>query len=116
MRGSVDAMVKKRLIMYFRKLFVPKNLPTHASRQTGYLEGRGSYPESREDYPSKFTGADDRFGPMRGEHAEPSVFTSTRSAPTRSIPYRRRMPLTTLDALVQIKVNGLALSSGSQLS
>ena len=98
--------------MYFRKLFTPDQ--PYIRRESRYLEGRGRYPERREE--NVVYHEHDRTQSLHDHSPSYSKPYANNHANIRSNHHatsssnRRRMPLTTLDALVQIKANGLAHS------
>lgn len=101
---------KERAHMQILKLFSSDTEQAYRLRQrpgSGYVEGRGSYPEGRggKGDRSPRNSHDEDWGlefPMPIQADQHESWESVRGVT------RRRMPLTTLDALVQIKVNGLA--------
>jgi len=99
--------------MYFRKLFALDSKPARVHRESSYLQGRGRYPERRDEYEDHFAYRHSRsesgYEPVLDELAG---YGQPEYTPDRY--NRRRMPLTTLDALLQIKANGLAHDNGYQ--
>jgi len=94
--------------MQFRKLFTADNERALRPRQrlgAEYIEGRGLYPEQRAgiaDRPESAVQYENRASQSRAPQSDYNGrWDSDRVAG------RRRMPLTTLEALVQIKANAL---------
>jgi len=95
--------------MQFRKLFTADNERALRPRQrlgSEYIEGRGLYPEQRDsitERPPYDTRYDEDQTPQVS--ARQGDYNGRWESKRRAS--RRRMPLTTLEALVQIKANGL---------
>ncbi len=93
--------------MQILKLFSTDTEDAYRSRQpsgAGYVKGRGSYPENRARNSDRLldNAFEDDWGLDYPNPGQSDQYESVRGVT------RRRMPLTTLDALVQIKANGLA--------
>ena len=91
--------------MPFRKFFNKEPAPVRSRPDDNrYYTDRGQYPELRDQRQSYH--ADDRLYQADALAADPEVFDdyALHQQPDRA---RRRMPLTTLEALLQIKANGL---------
>jgi len=99
--------------MQFRKLFSPDNERALRPRQrlgAEYIEGRGLYPEPRSSITERPLDNEIPYDDHLRHRRAPQSDYSGRWDSSRGVT-KRRMPLTTLEALVQIRANRLAHES-----